>query len=394
MAFCNLGKGSMLPNVIEFLSTQPLLGTDDASLDIWKTECELSWAELAKQYLTPKEAAKGAEILSTLLDSYQHLARLVAAKQYESTVSWTTEKRVAALVRLCDAHQIEQRTTQWYMDAMNLLTASQFSTILKAGRTRGQLVLDKASGNVDTSNRVTVCTTKSLNPFTWGIRFEPLVKEIYQALTQTTVREMGRLHHRTDKRLAASPDGLVVKGPSERLGRFVEFKAPVSRVIIDKVPDDYMTQMQIQMEVGDVEECDYLEVKFNSHYQGKSDLAQQPPGTRTRLVFYGTIFLIEKPHEDGSTYRYDYSPLNTIAYKPTLEPGEDIAEEIPWWSDTWFLTTVGRSRTWFDVVKPTMEEFWRDVTLAREGKFVLPASTRKPREAACKIVEDSAETAS
>lgn len=382
----------MLPNVIEFLSSQPLLGTDDASLSIWKAGCQLSWEQLAKQYLTPKEAAHGEEILSTLLTSYGHLARLVAAKQYESTASWTTEQRTAALARLCNAHQIEQRTQQWYVDAMNLLTASQFGTILKPGRTRGQLVLDKATGNVDTSNRPTVCTTQQLNPFMWGIRFEPLVNEIYKALTQTKTREMGRLRHRSDPHLAASPDGLVVEGPPERLGRFVEFKAPVSRVIIDKVPDDYMTQMQIQMEVGDVEECDYLEVKFNSLYQSKADLATQPVGTRSKPVFYGKIYLIGKPREEGTTYRYDYSPLNTIAWKPALEEGEIIAEEIPWWTDTWFLTTVGRSRTWFELMKPAMAEFWRDVALAREGKFTLPASTRKPREASCKIVEDSGET--
>lgn len=379
----------MLPNVIEFLQSQPLLGTDDASLAIWKESCKVSWNQLSEQYLSSKEAAYGTETLSTLLNSYEELARLVAIKQYETTVNWTTEQRNLTMTRLCDAHQIEQRTQQWYLDAMNLLTASQFSTILKAGRTRGQLVLEKASGTVDTSGRATVVKTQMMNPFTWGIRFEPLVKEIYQALTQTEVREMGRLRHRTDTHLAASPDGLVVKGPPERLCRFVEFKAPVSRVIIDKVPEDYMTQMQIQMEVGDVEECDYLEVKFNSLYQSKSDLMPQPTGTRNRPVFYGNIFLITKGVDENTmTYRYAYSPLNTIAWKPALEDAEEILETIPWWTDTWFLKTVGRSRTWFELVKPAMADFWRDVELAKEGKFVLPASTRKPRDSVCKIIED------
>ena len=91
-------------------------------------------------------------------------------------------------------------------------------------------------------------TTQDLNPFTWGIRFEPIVKQIYQALTGTRVVDLGRLKHKTDKRLAASPDGLIIEGPDQRLSRFVEFKAPVTRKILSIVPEDYMAQMQIQME--------------------------------------------------------------------------------------------------------------------------------------------------
>lgn len=390
MTFCNSVFTSMLPNVIQFLENEPFFGVDDASLAIWKANCELSWDQLSSTYLSPSEAEQSKHVLSTLLDSYSDLARLMAAKKYESSASWTTEQREDCVLQLLSAVQTEQRTQQWYLDAANLLTASQFHTILRPGLTRGRLVVEKASGAVDTSNRVTVSPTKYLNPFTWGIRFEPLVRDIYQALTQTKVRDMGRLRHRSEPHLAASPDGLVIEGPPHRYGRFVEFKAPVSRPILNKIPAEYMTQMQIQMEVGDVEECDYLEVKFNSSYSSKVEILPQPIETTDHKVFYGKLFLIEKPHMDTVTYRYAYGPLNTLEWNPPLEKDEFILEEIPWWTDTWYLTTVGRSRVWFDSVKPVMESFWKDVQLAKEGAFVLPTSTRKPRTVSCKIIEEDA----
>jgi len=378
----------MLPNVIEFLSSYPLLGVDDASLSVWRAECESSWSQLAKDHLSPQESMRGTLLLSTLMSSYTDLARIVAAKQYESTVSWTLEQRHSCLQRLCVATQVEQRTLQWYIDAANLLTASQFQTILKPGRTRALLVEEKAKANVDMIQRLTTQRTQYLNPFLWGIRFEPIVKEIYEALTQTKVRDMGRLRHRTNPHLAASPDGLVEFGPSERLSRFVEFKAPVTRPIINKIPDEYMTQMQIQMEVGDVEECDYLEVKFQSEYPQKV-LPPQPTSTRNHPVFYGCIASLGVDAE--KKYRYEYSPLNTIAWKPVPQPGEELLEIVPWWTDTWYLKTVGRSRPWFSSVTPHMEAFWRDVEMYKLGKFVVPPSTRPKKDAICRIIESPSE---
>jgi hypothetical protein len=387
--FDSISSKQMLPNVVEFLSHYPLLGIDDASLGIWKAECEDAWNSLVKDHLTPKEAQSGKPLLTTLLSSYADLARLVAAKQYSTLANWSLDDRRRALERLCASTQVEQRTQQWYMDAANLLTASQFHTILRPTRSRALLVQDKATANVDTSKRTTVQRTIYLNPFTWGIRFEPVVKQIYESLTQSKVREMGRLKHATDTHLAASPDGLVESGPPERLGRFVEFKAPVTREIINRIPEEYMTQMQIQMEVGDVEECDYLEVKFQSLYSQRQELPKQPRPTRNSPVFYGNIAVIQK----GDTYRYEYSPLNTVAWKPTLAEEETLLETVPWWTNQWYLTTVGRSRTWFQSVKPDLEAFWRDVAACKAGNFVIPAGKPK-KDKVCLIQESSEEETS
>lgn len=378
---------TMLPNVSEFIASHPLDATDEASIAEWKLSCKESWNLLSEEFLNQEERAYGTSILSTLLVAYEDLARQVAAKKHKSATHWIMAERLAAIQTLLSKPQIEQRTEEWYQESIGLLSASQFNTILKSGRTRGQLVLQKASIDPpDMSRRFTCVLTQNLNPFTWGIRFEPIVKQIYQSLTATKVVDLGRLRHHTDPRLAASPDGLVVEGPEERVGRFVEFKAPVTRKILSVVPEDYMAQMQIQMEVGGVEECDYLEVKFNSRYGSKGD-----PPMPEDAPYYGEIYLIGNMMT-GEILRYEYSPLKDKTWEPTLDMGADemIIEIISWWTNEWYLTTIGRSRSWFASVQPAIEAFWQDVEKAKKGEFELPPSSRvrKEKEPVCMILED------
>lgn len=380
---------NMLANVVEFLSQHPLDSTDPASISHWREDCILSWEITAESFLDAKQAEQGRQILDTLLTSYENLATLLSKRCLDAGDQWSEVARHGTIQSLLNRPQVEQRTESWYLEAQHMLTASQFSTILRPGLTRARLVMDKASGNVDTSQRRTVVLTMELNPFTWGIRFEPVVKQIYNALFGTTVAELGRLRHRTDPRLAASPDGLIVEGPPQRLGRFVEFKAPVTRTITNVVPEDYMCQMQIQMEVGEVEECDYLEIRFTAPYkslpQDLTPFQQQP-----EAGFCGRIFVIGE-EETGELLRYEYSPLKDTEWEPILPDGEAIVETIPWFTANWYTTTVGRSRTWYASKKPLIESFWCDVESARRGEFELPASNRKPREAKCLITADADE---
>jgi hypothetical protein len=376
----------MIENVAKFLQQYPIHGTDNASLEEWMRGCECSWEILSNDFLTKEESSISSSIFTTFTSSYADFANLVASKTSKSTDTWSTKDRQLSVERLLSTPQIEQRTEAWYLDAAGLLSASQFNTILKSGRTRGQVVLQKASAlPPDPTQRKNCVATKDLSAFTWGIRFEPIVKQIYQDLTKTRVVDLGRLRHPTDPRLAASPDGLVVEGPPECYGRFVEFKAPVTRKILSVVPEDYMAQMQIQMEVGGIEQCDYLEVKFNSAYGSKASKETENP------IYQGLIYLIAD-RETNEPIRYEYTPLNDIIWKPiNLNESEIILETIPWWCSEWFTTTVGRSRTWFASVQPAIKTFWEDVEKARQGQYELPVSKRQKKDPVCLITPEQKE---
>ena len=349
----------------------------------WKNECKELW-EIWTKTLPGPQKVYGTKLLDNLLDSKISLLTELKASKIEShTEEWTLEKRQANIQHLLERPQVEQRTHDWYMEASTLLTASQIGTLFGGPATRAKLVMDKASGNVDTSSRRTVVRTNELNAFTWGIRFEPVVKQIYSNLTGTKVVDLGRLKHATNTHLAASPDGLVVEGPIERLGRFVEFKAPVSRPILDIIPEDYLMQMQIQMEVGNVEECDYLEVRFHSGYGQRVMNPCTNPRFEGRIAIFGDI-------EETPT-RYEYGPLNDTTWIPTAQDGEVLLEIVLWQTDQWYLKTVERSRIWFESIQQDLQDFWRDVELAKQGQFIVKPSTRKKKDVACMLIEDASE---
>ncbi len=283
--------------------------------------------------------------------------------------------------------QIVQRSEEWYADKTQALSASQFSTIFKGGRTRGQLVLEKA-GKLEKPDYVQrhCCHSSIMTPFDWGIRFEPMVREIYMAMTRTQVSEVGRLRHPTDKRLSASPDGIVSEdyNPDQPyLSRLVEYKAPVTRNIDNTVPSDYEYQMKLQMEVADINACDYFEVRFQSTYNKALDYAplENP-------MYFGTIYLIQDKDTDR-WLRYEYSPLNTTDFQPTLAPNESIAEVIPWKMEKYFMTTMVRDPNWFASVLPDIDSFWTDVDAARNDRFIMPETKRAKKAPVCKFVEDN-----
>lgn len=361
----------MFLNVVSFMDSIP--HEDYSTLEDWSSECVDVWSAY-KSILSKPEYIYGTAILLWLLNAYVSFR----TKSKQTSADPFADKR-DTIARILMMPQIEQRTEDWYKESLSILSGSQYSTIFKGPRTRGQLVMEKAGlVNKDHGDRPLAVPTASMNAFSWGIRFEPVVQQLYMALTGTKLKDLGRLRHPTNPRLGASPDGLVIEDSSpdkERLARFVEFKAPVSRTIYNKVPEDYMIQMQIQMEVGGVDVCDYLEVRFQSPYKGTT--YEEP----TEIPKYrGIVSLIQRYTEetDSYSYRYDYSPLNDVSWSPVLAQGEEIADMIPWHTNEWYMTSVKRDKVWYETIAtPAETAFWKDVEAAKRGDWTLPDASRK-----------------
>ena len=358
----------------------------DTDPDVWD---ELWWSCIAP-YIPYKDVGSACEIY-------------VSMSNFLDEIACTTENQPYNIIQekiqeILNRPQMAQRTDQWYAEGLAYLTGSQFATIFAGPRTRGQLVVEKAGICPAEKRANRLCTSSEyMNAFDWGIRFEPVVRAIYMDMTKTTVVDMGRLYHKTDNRLAASPDGLIIEeteivGPCSRLGRLVEYKAPVTRKITDKIPKEYYMQMQLQMEVGDVDACDYCEMKFYSPYGAK----MREPHTNPNPHYRGLIALIMK---DGCFDRYIYSELNpdeewTARTEKTLDETERIYEIIPWILEIYYMETVARDRRWFASVMPAIDAFWSDVAAAKAGTWTLPESTRalkKPKLSSMKIMDEEDE---
>jgi len=279
------------------------------------------------------------------------------------------------LQQIITREQVAQHSTDWYAQRRNRLTASEFSQILD-GR-RGALLRQKvapASEAADSFGSTVALAQEDgeMTPFSWGHRFEPVVRAIYEleiSGVATVCDTLGRFTHRSIPYLSASPDGIVTKGALR--GRLLEIKAPKSRQPGAFVPYEYYVQMQIQMEVADLEAVDFIEAKFKQRHA--TALTEEEAVEIHHAAWKGRIFVIFNG-SNGSlryVYRGPVEDLEDVMSEeaPTLENNEDIVEDSVWWLVALFPRTVLRNPIWWSTVgEPAAETFWTEVEAKRAAK--------------------------
>jgi hypothetical protein len=206
-----------------------------------------------------------------------------------------------------------------------------------------------------------------MGPFDWGIRFEPVVKQILEARWGLQIAEAGRIVHPTDTHIAASPDGIILAATDPaRVGRLLEIKCPITRAIGCGVPFDYWCQMQVQMEVTGIDEYEYVEVKIDSLGKNVTDLSGEAEGF---------VWLLQDPATCVMRYAYTEAEVE----------GLEVVEKIPWRLGGMYAVTVARDRGWFQQTAEMREAFWIKVEETRQ----MPESPRVvvTKEAACLILD-------
>jgi putative phage-type endonuclease len=133
---------------------------------------------------------------------------------------------------------IPQRTPDWYAAREGLITASNFH---KAAAKPEQFIREKFAAKPFLGSDAT----------RWGVKYEDVACLLYSHYNNTPVYEYGLLHHPTVAHLGASPDGITPYGV------MVEIKCPYSKTLKD-IPEEYWAQMQGQLEVTGLTECDFV----------------------------------------------------------------------------------------------------------------------------------------
>ncbi len=328
-------------------------------------------------------------IVEAILDSweYYHNERLQTTTASVAQTPQSFAARDAAIQSLIARQSVEQRTPAWYAQAARVLTASEFATILRPTRQRALLAHSKAfppspEEAAAKFRAPLTCPSQYMSPFDWGIRFEPVVKQIYEHFHGVQITDLGRLMHSTDPRLAASPDGLISTGADHAnplIGRLIEIKCPISRDIGGEIPEEYYAQMQLQLEVTGLDTCQYVETRFRSP-AGPKTLVYEGPARVS-----GVLWHIERydPVTGEVKRRYEYGPVGfpDLAEPPCHLIGQNdtVLERVPWELLGWHEVEVRRSATWWAGAKVAVDAFWADVAGALAGTFVVPASKRPPR---------------
>jgi hypothetical protein len=122
--------------------------------------------------------------------------------------------------------------------------------------------------------------------------FEPVANEIYMKRYNTFIHEFGLIKHPNKDFFGASPDGITNNGI------MVEIKCPFKRKITGEIPLQYYYQIQGQLDVCDLEECDYFECEF-SLYSGEYDFYNDDTN-----VEKGMIIEYLDPVDESTQYIY------------------------------------------------------------------------------------------
>jgi hypothetical protein len=300
-----------------------------------------------------------------------------------TAVGWASQppdvRRLAA-EQILARPQIPQRTPAWYAQGKEVLTASEFAKLYGSPRCVSQLVMSKVPNpSAPAATNRLACMTCEMGPFDWGIRFEPVVKQILEKKWGAKIAEAGRIMHPTDTHVAASPDGIIMEAEDPaRVGRLLEIKCPITRAIGGGVPHDYWCQMQVQMEVTGVGECEYVEVKIQSLQGGETDLSG---------VADGHVWLLQNPQT--CEMRYAYTELEAAHLKAA---GWDTTETIPWRLAGMYAVTVTRDKGWFQETAELRRQFWENVEKARRGAFQVVEGRAKTvnviKEPAVCLIQD------
>lgn len=341
---------------LKYYETINPLPTNLAFYDVWADDARALWDIQIEQGHGHLDA-----VLSFRRELIEGASSQVHTKGQDDSWKW-----------LITAKQVEQRTQEWYMETKNIITASEISAIWKGPRSRAALVKSKVGEAAEVSvKRNSAFPRAQTGPMDWGVRYEPVVKQILEDTLGAKIQELGRIRHRNDPRVAASPDGLITECKNKDLvGSLVEIKCPPTRVINDKIPFEYWCQMQLQMEVCDRPSCEFVEVKFKE---------LDADATPTNL--HGWITL--EGNQETMEMRYAYCK------NPEKQDGWVEIETYQWEVVQLRRVTLQRDPVWFQASQHDLQAFWKDVEAARQGTWIPPPAPVRKKAApvlGCAIV--------
>lgn len=310
-------------------------------------------------------------------------AHIYPRRSYDSTfirVNPKVQQVTKHLQALRDIPQPEQRTPEWYAFRHNYLTASSAWKAFVSTATRNQLIYDKCVP-YDPDKYKSSASLDS--PLQWGVRYEPVSIMWYEHMYGTKIEDFGCIPHPTLSCLAASPDGINTDSRSPRFGRMLEVKNIVNRVINGVPKLEYWVQMQLQMEVCGLNECDFLETRFREYDGFEAYLADGTYQTTADGKPKGVIMYFS----DQGNAVYEYSPWN--ATKDEHERWECEMNQkhagLPWISNSyWFLDELScvlvlRNKLWFAAAEPQLKDLWKSVITDRKNGYDHRAPRRKPK---------------
>jgi len=266
----------------------------------------------------------------------------------------------------------EQRTPEWYALRKKILTASSLAGALDKCHftSRDELILGKIEETPYVSNPITE----------WGVKYEDVAVMFYEEMYKTKILDFGLVPHPDFDIFGASPDGIcedLNNGNDEYIARMIEIKCPPKRKFTKTVLPGYWMQMQGQMEVCDLDECDFFQVKleeyesFEDYSNDRFEIDNVTQDGRTSLNYPKGVVATYKV---GGKLIYDFCPLNKsneelltwMKFHRENDIDEnkkagDLFEMKLWRIERYERTLVKRDRGWWNSMIGEILRFSKDL---------------------------------
>ena len=322
------------------------------------------------------------ELIEDALDIYNltkhpHLEQIediVTNQDYTKTTSIEYYTKIIEYLRT--RPQPPQRTDAWYKFRHNLITASNAYKAFESQSSINQLIYEKCQP-LKTAETDSFSYVNVKSPFHWGQKYEPVSVLLYEEIFKTKIEDFGCIQHDKYYFIGASPDGINVDPSSPLYGRMLEIKNVVSREITGIPKNEYATQMQLQMEVCNLDECDFLETKF-VEYGSETEFYADVSDTKAKGVI---VYFVR----DSKPF-YVYKPLNIVSRdeiesweQETMEKYRDLVwiQNIYWRLDVLSCILVKRDKLWFESHVGQLEKVWKIIEEERVTGFSHRAPNKR-----------------
>lgn len=302
----------------------------------------------------------------------------------EEDANFINEKE-QKIIGLREIPQPQQRTPEWYQFRWNLITASNAWKAFESQSTINQLIYEKCQPikKFDDNNGDDVKMVNTNSSLHWGQKYEPLSVLIYEHKYKTQVEDFGCIQHPIHKFIGASPDGINIDKNGDRYGRMLEIKNVVSRDINGIPKKEYWVQMQLQMEVCDLDECDFLETKFTeySDYTAyKNDIISNEKMKGIIIYFHtkdGKPFYVYKPLSETDITKWED---DTLSLYQSEEYKYTYMKFIYWKLEVFSCVLVLRNKEWFKNNIPQLEKVWKIIEQERVSGYEHRAPVKKVKK--------------
>ncbi len=285
------------------------------------------------------------------------------------------------IIELQKQEQPQQRTQEWYLQRNKRITASEASSCLTRSelycknyveefniknfkysnvrymnpyKSRDEYILDKCKASYGHD------VFFSNDAMKWGNKYENVAFNLYSNIYNTKVYEFGLLKHPKLNWIGASPDGISDKGI------LLEIKCPTKRQIGGTPPLYYWVQMQIQMEVCDIDYCDFMECLIEEIDFEKWKTLEISEN------FQHVGILIDKNNEeyiysdDGIFEKQDY-----IKWSNEIIKNNENFKPIYFFVKKYTITRVKRSKEWFENSKEQLENTFKKINEIQNDRIMF-----------------------